>query len=127
MQLVFQHDSHRACNRFSELTVLLWSGSSESWVAQANHIFARLHDQTSAHLEEYRNSMRWPSWLEPSGANPLAPEDGKTLGFPIIHLETIKRGYSWDSSVYTGVRQFHLGKGSDPDAQDVSITRCLSS
>ncbi|KAJ6464990.1 hypothetical protein C8R45DRAFT_840014 [Mycena sanguinolenta] len=66
--------------------------------------------------------MRWPSYwsFNPSGANPLAPEDAKTLILPIIHLETIMRGYFWDNGVYAGVRQFLLGKGFDPDNQDVA-------
>ncbi|KAJ6465002.1 hypothetical protein C8R45DRAFT_939841 [Mycena sanguinolenta] len=163
---VSRYGSGRACNRFSELTASLSCGSSTSWMAQANHIFARLHDQASAQLEEYGkvatspiwwlpqslylpnpsnipepkghlllcppgdfrtagNSMRWPScpayWsLDPSGANPLTPEDAKALGFPLIHLETIMKGYSWDNSLYAGVRQFHLGKGFNPDTQDVA-------
>ncbi|KAJ7448414.1 hypothetical protein FB451DRAFT_1289209 [Mycena latifolia] len=29
-------------------------------------------------------------------------------------------GYSWDGSVYTGLRQFHQGKGFDADSQDVA-------
>ncbi|KAJ7868451.1 hypothetical protein B0H13DRAFT_2064236, partial [Mycena leptocephala] len=29
-------------------------------------------------------------------------------------------GRSWDASAYTGVRQFHQGKGFDPDSQDVA-------
>ncbi|KAJ6602944.1 hypothetical protein B0H10DRAFT_1887139, partial [Mycena sp. CBHHK59/15] len=29
-------------------------------------------------------------------------------------------GYSWDGSVYTGLRQFHQGKGFDPDSQEIS-------
>ncbi|KAJ7927948.1 hypothetical protein B0H13DRAFT_2312126 [Mycena leptocephala] len=29
-------------------------------------------------------------------------------------------GFSWDASIYAGLRQFHLGKGFDPESQDVA-------
>ncbi|KAJ6464572.1 hypothetical protein C8R45DRAFT_1024428 [Mycena sanguinolenta] len=71
------------------------------------------------------NSFKWPDcpayWsLDPSGAVPLSSEDAKTLGFPIIHIETNVGGYSWDGSVYEGIRRFHEGKGFNPDSQDVA-------
>ncbi|KAJ7887347.1 hypothetical protein B0H14DRAFT_2185959, partial [Mycena olivaceomarginata] len=52
--------------------------------------------------------------LDPSGAARLSTEDAKNLGFPIIHIETLLHGCSWDSSVYDGLRKFHRGKGFDP-------------
>ncbi|KAF7337205.1 hypothetical protein MSAN_02272800 [Mycena sanguinolenta] len=78
--------------------------------------------------EDFRtgeNSLKWPEcpayWsLDPSGAVPLSSEDAKTLGFPIIHIETFLYGYFWDESVHQGVRQFHAGKGFDPDSQDMA-------
>ncbi|KAJ6464561.1 hypothetical protein C8R45DRAFT_1024403 [Mycena sanguinolenta] len=71
------------------------------------------------------NSLRWPDcpayWsLDPSGNVPLTSEDAKTLGFPMIHIETMVGGYSWDESVYKGIRQFHAGKGFNPDSQDLA-------
>ncbi|KAJ6464548.1 hypothetical protein C8R45DRAFT_1024379 [Mycena sanguinolenta] len=71
------------------------------------------------------NSCKWPDcpayWsLDPSGAVPLSSEDAKTFGFPIIHIETLVKGYSWDDSVYQGLQQFHTGKGFDPDSQDMA-------
>jgi hypothetical protein len=47
-------------------------------------------------------------------------EDATALGFPSILLSTDVRGWSWDDSVYTGLRQFHQAKGFDPDSQDVA-------
>ncbi|KAJ7828052.1 hypothetical protein B0H14DRAFT_2452446 [Mycena olivaceomarginata] len=134
---------------------------SESWLAQANHIFTQL--QETAHSEDYvcvsiisfmlqllpnacntdepdgylfvcpsedfrvgPDLFRWPDcpayWsLDPSGAARLSTEDAKNLGFPIIHIETILHGRSWDSSVYDGLRQFHRGKGFDPDSREAAI------
>ncbi|KAJ7887316.1 hypothetical protein B0H14DRAFT_1275173 [Mycena olivaceomarginata] len=146
----------------------LWVGliehqprGSESWLAQANHIFTQL--QETAHSEDYvcvteiyfglqllpnacntdepdgylfvcpsedfrvgPDLFRWPDcpvyWaLDPSGAACLSTEDAKILGFPIIHIETIVRGRSWDSSVYDGLRRFHQHKGFDPDSQEAAI------
>jgi hypothetical protein len=79
--------------------------------------------------EDFRvgpNLFRWPDYpaywlLDPSGAARLSTEDAKILGFPIIHIETVLWGSSWDSSVYDGLRQFHRGKGFDPDSQEAAI------
>ncbi|KAJ7871705.1 hypothetical protein B0H14DRAFT_207096 [Mycena olivaceomarginata] len=79
--------------------------------------------------EDFRvgpDSFRWPDcpayWsLDPSGAARLSTEDAKILGFPIIHIETILSGWSWDSSVYDGLRRFHRGKGFNPDSQEAAI------
>ncbi|KAJ7739107.1 hypothetical protein B0H14DRAFT_2542709, partial [Mycena olivaceomarginata] len=137
------------------------SHGSESWLAQANHIFTQLEE--TAHSEDYvcvstiyfslrllsnacnidepdgylfvcpsedfrvgPNLFRWPDcpayWsFDPSGETHLSTEDAKNLGFPIIHIETVLWGSSWDSSVYDGLRQFHQGKGFDPDSQEAAI------
>jgi hypothetical protein len=47
-------------------------------------------------------------------------EDATALGFPSILLSTNIEGWSWDASVYTGLRQFHQAKGFDPDSLDVA-------
>ncbi|KAF8200617.1 hypothetical protein K438DRAFT_1966087 [Mycena galopus ATCC 62051] len=70
-------------------------------------------------------SLRWPDcpayWsLEPSGAARLSTEDAKLRGFPVIHMETIIWGHSWDKGVYDGLRRFHQGKEFDPDSRDVA-------
>ncbi|KAF7326995.1 Kinase-like protein [Mycena sanguinolenta] len=71
------------------------------------------------------HSFKWPDcaayWsLDPSGDVRLASEEAKILGFPILHIETSVNGYSWDESVYEGIRRFHAGKGFDPDSQEVA-------
>jgi hypothetical protein len=47
-------------------------------------------------------------------------EDATALGFPSLSLSTKIWGFSWDESVYAGLRQFHEAKGFDPDSQDVA-------
>ncbi|KAF7337159.1 hypothetical protein MVEN_02153900 [Mycena venus] len=47
-------------------------------------------------------------------------EEATQLGFPSIQQATIVRGIYWDDSFYAGLRQFHQGKGFDPDSQDVA-------
>ncbi|KAJ7168880.1 hypothetical protein C8R46DRAFT_850175, partial [Mycena filopes] len=70
-------------------------------------------------------TWRWPNcpvyWsLDPSGDEALSTEEATRLGFPPFQLETQVEGNSWDTSVYTGLRQFHQAKGFNPDSQDVA-------
>ncbi|KAJ7679417.1 hypothetical protein DFH06DRAFT_1166546 [Mycena polygramma] len=70
-------------------------------------------------------SYRWPKcpayWtLDPSGIERLTTEEATQLGLPLIKLETEMFVSFWDGSVYAGLRQFHQGKGFDPDSQDVA-------
>ncbi|KAJ6450190.1 hypothetical protein C8R45DRAFT_1043874 [Mycena sanguinolenta] len=72
-----------------------------------------------------RISCKWPDcpayWsFDPSGAEPLSSQDAVNLGFPSFRLLTKIKGYSWDTSVYAGLRQFHQAKGFDPERQDVA-------
>ncbi|KAJ7679406.1 hypothetical protein DFH06DRAFT_1465503 [Mycena polygramma] len=71
------------------------------------------------------SSYRWPQcpayWtLDPTGIERLGAEEATRLGFPPIELETKIRFRYWDSGVYAGLRQFHEGKGFDPDSQAVA-------
>ncbi|KAF7330729.1 hypothetical protein MSAN_02445500 [Mycena sanguinolenta] len=79
------------------------------------------HTNTKPHANLYQ----WPAcpayWsFDPSGADHLSTEDARNLGFPAIHIKTIIVGLSWDRSVYRGLRQFHEGKGFDPDSREVA-------
>ncbi|KAF7353196.1 hypothetical protein MSAN_01507300 [Mycena sanguinolenta] len=137
------------------------SETINAWLAQANHIFAKLQEQehvenyvcvwdvlfqlriaVECHISEgylfvcppqhfhtgteaHANLYQWPAcpayWsLEPSGADRLSTEDAKNLGFPTIHIETTMYGHSWDRSIYTGLQQFHEGKGFDPESREVA-------
>ncbi|KAF7337136.1 hypothetical protein MVEN_02151600 [Mycena venus] len=71
------------------------------------------------------SSFAWPDspayWsLDPWGVNRLSTEEATRLGFPTIQLNTEIYGEYWDDSVYIGLRQFHQGKGFDPNSQDVA-------
>ncbi|KAF7353209.1 hypothetical protein MSAN_01508600 [Mycena sanguinolenta] len=75
--------------------------------------------------EPHSNLYQWPAcpvyWsLDPSGADRLSTEDARILGFPAIHIETRIDGFSWDRSVYKGLRRFHEGKGHDPESREVA-------
>ncbi|KAJ7887949.1 hypothetical protein B0H13DRAFT_891181 [Mycena leptocephala] len=77
------------------------------------------------HFKTGTNSFRWPAFpaywsCDPSGVERLSTEEADNLGFPSISLNTTIWGRSWDASVYAGLRQFHQGKGFDPDSQDVA-------
>jgi len=71
-----------------------------------------------------RTLPRWPDYpaywsLDPLGVEGLSTDEATRLGFPTIHLITEVERYSWDASVYAGLRQFHQAKGFGPDSQDV--------
>ncbi|KAJ7127730.1 hypothetical protein C8R44DRAFT_616229, partial [Mycena epipterygia] len=71
------------------------------------------------------NFLRHPEcpayWsLNPSGSQRLSMEDASRLGFPGLELETKIWGVSWDESVYAALSRFHMGKGFDPNSQDIA-------
>ncbi|KAF7353224.1 hypothetical protein MSAN_01510200 [Mycena sanguinolenta] len=75
--------------------------------------------------EPHANLYQWPAcpayWsLNPSGADRLSTEDARNLGFPVIHIETLMFGESWDRTVYRGLRRFHEGKGFDLESREVA-------
>ncbi|KAF7353199.1 hypothetical protein MSAN_01507600 [Mycena sanguinolenta] len=89
------------------------------------HLFVCPPQDFRTSTEPHANSYKWPAYpaywsLDPSGADRLSTEDANNLGFPAIHIETVVRGASWDHSVYQGLRQFHEGKGCDPDSKEVA-------
>ncbi|KAJ7434592.1 hypothetical protein FB451DRAFT_1003079, partial [Mycena latifolia] len=59
--------------------------------------------------------------LDQSGVGRLTADAATRLGFPDFHLITQGIGFSWDASVYEGLRQFHQAKGFDPYSQDVAL------
>ncbi|KAF7377058.1 hypothetical protein MSAN_00123900 [Mycena sanguinolenta] len=77
------------------------------------------------HFQTGPSSVRFPActayWsLDPSGTDRLSLEEATRLGFPSFELTIEADGYSWDASVYEGLRQFHQAKGFDPYSQDVT-------
>ncbi|KAJ7679419.1 hypothetical protein DFH06DRAFT_510807 [Mycena polygramma] len=71
------------------------------------------------------SSYCWPVcpayWsLDATGMERLSTEEATRLGFPAIEFKTWVEVYSWDASVYAGLRRFHQGKGFDPVSQDLA-------
>ncbi|KAJ6600590.1 hypothetical protein DFH09DRAFT_1303037 [Mycena vulgaris] len=76
-------------------------------------------------LQISQSSFRWPECpayrsLNASGTERLSSEEATDLGFPSIELTMTVCAFSWDESVYAGLRTFHRGKGFDPDSLDVA-------
>ncbi|KAJ6566374.1 hypothetical protein B0H19DRAFT_1066686 [Mycena capillaripes] len=113
-----------------------WSGKFRQY-SQANYIFSRLH--MTSNFEDYGflllcpekdfqigpSSFCWPDcptyWsLDPSGVERLSTEEAAAFGFPSLELTTRIGRYTWDASVYAGIREFQRAKGFDPESQDVA-------
>ncbi|KAK7035651.1 hypothetical protein R3P38DRAFT_602831 [Favolaschia claudopus] len=58
--------------------------------------------------------------LDPSGVDRLSAEEAFELGFPTISISMGGEGQYWTDSVYAGLRQFHQGKGFDPNSQELA-------
>jgi hypothetical protein len=76
-------------------------------------------------LQTRSSSSRCPDcpayWsIDPAGIERLSTKEATCLGFPCIELTVDGRVHSWDAGVYAGLRQFHEGKGFDPDSHDVA-------
>ncbi|KAJ7055784.1 hypothetical protein C8F01DRAFT_1062581 [Mycena amicta] len=58
--------------------------------------------------------------LDPTGVERLNMEEAEHLGFPAFELITRVGVFSWDDSVYAGIRRFQRAKGFDPYTQDAA-------
>ncbi|KAJ7687130.1 hypothetical protein B0H17DRAFT_908156, partial [Mycena rosella] len=58
--------------------------------------------------------------LDSTGVERLSAEEAKNLRFPSFEFAVTAYVYSWDASVYDGLRQFYEAKGFDPYSQDVA-------
>jgi hypothetical protein len=73
-------------------------------------VFVRLPTQIIQNRPGFISVAYWT--LDSSGASRLRAEDARTLGFPIIHNETMKYRFSWDKTVYDEL--------FDPDTEDTA-------
>ncbi|KAJ7218267.1 hypothetical protein B0H12DRAFT_329554 [Mycena haematopus] len=78
-----------------------------------------------AHLGSSDGSFRPPGvaayWsLDASGVKRLTHRKAKMLGFPDVAFKMKVWTQNWDENIYAGLRQFHRGKGFDPNSQDVA-------
>lgn len=60
----------------------------------------------------------YPAYWSRDGVERLSAEEAVRLKFPVLEFNTRILGLSWDSSVYTGLREFLQTKAFDPDTQD---------
>ncbi|KAJ6463001.1 exonuclease V [Mycena sanguinolenta] len=95
-----------------------WQGYSHCQYKGRCNLRIGVHRNVNDHGQWPDHPAYW--YLDESGAERLPPEDAINFGFPSFRLSAELGGYSWDASVYAGVRQFHQAKGFDPDIQDVS-------
>ncbi|KAJ6474533.1 hypothetical protein DFH09DRAFT_1218060 [Mycena vulgaris] len=58
--------------------------------------------------------------LDPTGNTRLRDQEAEDLGFPALELSFRVVGHSWKGNSYTALRQFHRGKGFNPEGQDVA-------
>ncbi|KAJ6518458.1 hypothetical protein DFH09DRAFT_1048537 [Mycena vulgaris] len=77
-----------------------------------------LQSETTSHFWRPACAAYWS--LDPSGAEHMSTEEADELGFPRLKFEMWANGWSWDESVYNGIRQFQQAKGYDPYSRDVA-------
>ncbi|KAK7029958.1 hypothetical protein R3P38DRAFT_2523925, partial [Favolaschia claudopus] len=58
--------------------------------------------------------------LDPLGVDRLSEAKASEFGFPTIRPSITGSSIDWGDTVYAGLRQFHQGKGFDPDSQDLA-------
>ncbi|KAJ6512549.1 hypothetical protein C8R45DRAFT_960704 [Mycena sanguinolenta] len=92
---------------------------------KASHLTGFLFLCPPKDLQTGPSSFRWspcPAYwsLDPSGVERLTRKDAARLGFPCIRLAAEVSMNSWDAMIYAGLRQFHRGKGFDPESQDIA-------
>ncbi|KAJ6556139.1 hypothetical protein B0H19DRAFT_947877, partial [Mycena capillaripes] len=72
------------------------------------------------------SSFSWPDYpaywsLDPAGVTRLSKDEATVLGFPALEMTTTISAYSWDASVYVGLRKFHHAKGFEPYGPEVAL------
>ncbi|KAJ6554105.1 hypothetical protein B0H10DRAFT_1848324, partial [Mycena sp. CBHHK59/15] len=77
-------------------------------------------------LTKSSTQFRYPEcaayWsLDPSWSKRLSDGEARICGFPSLEFKVDVHGQSWDEYVYAGLREFHRGKGFDPDSQEVAL------
>ncbi|KAK6991873.1 hypothetical protein R3P38DRAFT_2803562 [Favolaschia claudopus] len=61
-----------------------------------------------------------PYWFDPMRQEPLSGEEAEDLGLPAIELRIVVQTVYLDKSTLEHLREFHRGKGFDPDSQDIA-------
>ncbi|KAJ6456957.1 hypothetical protein C8R45DRAFT_1033944 [Mycena sanguinolenta] len=78
------------------------------------------------HFQIATASFRWPEYpaywsRDPNGVERLSMDEATRLGFPPLEFKSRILGFSWDSNVYAGLRQFQEEEGFDPDTPEYAI------
>ncbi|KAJ7810728.1 hypothetical protein B0H13DRAFT_1927172 [Mycena leptocephala] len=98
---------------YQTLSLPMWCHSfreAQSWLSQANHVFTHL--QITSNFQHYAYVFHVDFEITIS-----VVEDGPTGH---LFLRPTKDFPVGCASVYAGLRQFHQGKGFDPDSLDLA-------
>ncbi|KAJ7036918.1 hypothetical protein C8F04DRAFT_457288 [Mycena alexandri] len=88
--------------------------SRTSATPATGYLFIRPFD-----MEE--TSMQPAYWSrDANGAEELCPRRARKLGFPDLEAFVTAWGQSWDGFVYSALRQFHQGKGFNPEDESMA-------
>ncbi|KAF7364439.1 hypothetical protein MSAN_01105000 [Mycena sanguinolenta] len=110
--------------------------SAAPWLTQANYIFSQL--KISSNNEDFK-LVYWVIFSLEIGQTTQNPpygylflcspkdfeitptdEEASSLGLPSITQRTQVSFFSWDKTVYAGLRKFDESKGFDPESQDLA-------
>ncbi|KAJ7050655.1 hypothetical protein C8F01DRAFT_1067498 [Mycena amicta] len=58
--------------------------------------------------------------LDPSGRTRLSHWNATMFGLPTLSFKMKVWARSWTEGMYSALREFHAGKGFDPDSQDIA-------
>ncbi|KAJ7260346.1 hypothetical protein B0H12DRAFT_1322306 [Mycena haematopus] len=78
------------------------------------------------HFQITTASFRWPEYpaywsRDFNGVERLTVDEATRLGFPPLEFKSRILGYSWDSNVYDGLRQFQEEEQFDPELPEYAI------
>ncbi|KAF8196379.1 hypothetical protein K438DRAFT_759377 [Mycena galopus ATCC 62051] len=111
------------CERFAVVVRITIKLTFEGSVAglPPGFLFLYCPSPLNSKSTDVRNSRSIAYWaLDRIGQQRLSAEEAQSLGFPEIKAEIGVHVKSWDSTTYLILRQFHQGKGFDPDSKEVA-------
>ncbi|KAJ7716407.1 hypothetical protein B0H14DRAFT_3012889 [Mycena olivaceomarginata] len=79
---------------------------------------ANLQSEHGTFVQPTKSHTYWS--LDPDGSERLSPEEASAHGFPSVNLNWGIFYKSLDEFAYTGLDEFHTGKGFNPNSQDIA-------
>ncbi|KAJ7870550.1 hypothetical protein B0H13DRAFT_2280594, partial [Mycena leptocephala] len=79
---------------------------------------ANLQSEHGTFVRPTKSHIFWS--LDPDGSERLSPEEASAHGFPSVNLNWVIFYKSLDDFAYTGLDEFHTGKGFNPNSQDIA-------